>query len=57
MKEIAQKLNITTTDDWYHVTHTSLIRHGAAGLLSQYNYSIFKLVKAVYPEYLCVNIW
>ncbi len=52
MNDFAQKHNIQTEEDWYHVTYHKLFQHGGAGILQQYNNSPSKLITTLFPQYL-----
>ncbi len=51
MNALARKLNITTQEEWYHVTQQMFVQNGASGLLQKYNGSPQKLLTSVFPEY------
>ena len=51
LDELAKKLNISTTDDWYKVNALVFQKNGGSTLLQQYDGSPRKLLTTVYPEY------
>lgn len=51
----ACQFGIVKQEDWYIVTYEALRQKGGSGLLQQSDYSLFKLLQAVYPEYLWYN--
>ncbi len=51
MDDVGKKLNITSSDGWYNITHNKLMKHGASALLQHYSHSPSKLLTTVYPEY------
>ncbi len=52
MDNLANKLNITTPNDWYRINLSSFQQHGATSLLQKYDGSVCKLLTNVYPTYL-----
>jgi hypothetical protein len=46
-----QQLNLNSMEDWYRVTIQDITTHGGNTLLYNYNYSIYKLLTRVFPEY------
>ncbi len=51
MNDLAEKLNISSTEDWYRVTAKTIQTHGGSGLLDRYENSPSKLLSTLYPEY------
>ncbi len=51
LNSLSKELRITTQEQWYQVTSSTLIEHGGKPLLLHYNGSPGKLLMAVYPEY------
>ena len=50
MSDIANKLNFTSTEDWYKLSFKDVIDHGGRGLLKKYKDSHISLLLAVFPE-------
>jgi hypothetical protein len=51
MDQIAEKLHVTSMEDWYKVTTKQVAQNGAGGLLVRFNNSLHRLLQTVYPEY------
>ncbi len=52
MLSLANTLHISDFESWYKVRIQTVQQHGGSGLLRIYNYSLYKLVMSVFPEYL-----
>ncbi len=50
LDKLAQKLQITSTEQWYGVTLNSILHHGGRVIISKYEYSLCDLLNTVYPE-------
>lgn len=48
---LEKELNIKKYEDWYRITIIQLEAKGASSILLKYHRSIYKLLKAIYPEY------
>lgn len=53
LDHISVELNVNNLDDWYNITATEFRKRGGDGVLHHYNGSISKMLKTLYPEYLC----
>jgi hypothetical protein len=42
----------TTHEDWYKVSAEFIAQNGGKGLISKYNHSVYKLIRATFPEHL-----
>lgn len=49
LNNIAIKYNITTPQDWGKITTQDIIDNGGKNLLSQYQYSLFRTLEALFP--------
>ena len=38
-------------EDWYHINTKNIIEYGGSGLLNEYNWSISKMIKSIYPNH------
>ena len=38
-------------DDWYNIKTQNIIKYGGSGILNEYNYSISKMLKSIYPNH------
>ena len=38
-------------DDWYNIINQNIIEYGGYGLLKEYNSSISKMIKKIYPNH------
>ena len=38
-------------DDWYNINNQNIIEYGGSRLLYEYNYSISKMLKSIYPNH------
>ncbi len=52
LTDLSRKLNVSSPEQWYTITHSRFVDIGAPELLFKYNNSLVKLLFAVYPEYL-----
>ncbi len=52
LNTLAKQLNIYSLNDWYTVRLSSIVKNGGSSLLVKYHDSIYRLLNAVYPEYL-----
>ncbi len=52
LDNLAKKLNITDTKQWYKINAVVVHQHGGSSLLQKYNGSIVNLLTTVYSEYL-----
>jgi hypothetical protein len=51
LDSIAARLNITSPEGWYKVTAADLSNNGARWVSFLYKDSVYKALKAIYPEY------
>ena len=38
-------------DDWYNIINQNIIEYGGYGILNEYNCSISKMIKSIYPNH------
>ena len=38
-------------DDWYNINNKNIIEYGGDGIVREYNYSIPKMIKTIYPNH------
>ena len=48
---LSKELQIKKLDDWMNVRREDFIKHGGIELLIQFDNSIIKLLKSIYPEH------
>jgi hypothetical protein len=51
LDQLATKLGIQHHDDWYSISYSTVIESGGRPVIVQYNNSLYKMLKTVYPEY------
>eukprot|EP01114_Cavostelium_apophysatum_P021705 TRINITY_DN7645_c0_g1_i1.p1 TRINITY_DN7645_c0_g1~~TRINITY_DN7645_c0_g1_i1.p1 ORF type:complete len:739 (-),score=144.18 TRINITY_DN7645_c0_g1_i1:253-2469(-) len=51
MEQIASKFNIETKSEWGRITSWQLLELGGAGLLKRYDYSIYRALRNIFPEF------
>ncbi len=54
MDRLAEKLKITDMDAWYKIPVKMIAQHGGLTLIEKYDYSLSKLLTALYPSYLSI---
>lgn len=52
MEEVGKRLNVTTLDQWYHVSLDQIYQHGAGSMLRhQYGSSLYNALKVIFAEH------
>ena len=51
MEYLFHRVNLKTMDDWMFISKKELIKNGAKNLLSQYHFSLKKMLVNIYPDY------